>query len=175
MGGRTAVGFIWRNPGRCKALVLAGTTGGAVDDEIRELQAAYRRTEAGQLALIKRAVSPALRERSEERDFLYRAINRLNPPRPRDFLAAPPGYRGSSATLLAEGGFPILFLVGDHDAVTPPEIIERCHRAVAGSRFAVIPDSGHSTYFEQPAAFNHQVMGFLESTLIDAPASPHAE
>ena len=165
MGGRTAVGFAWRNPGRCKALVLAGTTGGAVDDEIRELQAAYRETETGQSTLTKRAVSPALRERAEHIDFLYRAINRLNPPRPRDFLAAAPGYKGSSATILAEAGFPILFLVGRHDAVTPSEIIERCHRAVRGSQLAIIEDSGHSTYFEQPHAFNAQVMRFLESTL----------
>ncbi len=165
MGGRTAVGFMWRNPGRCKALVLAGTTGGAVNDEIRDLQAAYRETEAGQSTLTKRAVSPDLRERAEHMDFLYRAINRLNPPRPRDFLAAAAGYKGSSATLLAEAGFPILFLVGRTDAVTPPEIIERCHRAVPGSRFAIIEDSGHSTYFEQPRAFNDEVMRFLESSL----------
>jgi pimeloyl-ACP methyl ester carboxylesterase len=144
--------------------VLAGTTGGAVDDDVRDLQAAYRETEAGQLPLVRRAVSPALRERSNQLDFLYRAINRLNPPRPRDFLAAAPGYKGSSATLLAEAGFPLLFLVGEHDAVTPPDIIERCHRTVPGSQFAKIADSGHSTYFEQPDAFNETVLRFLEST-----------
>ena len=58
-----------------------------------------------------------------------------------------------------------MFLVGDQDAVVPPEIIERCHRAVPGSRLAVIKGSGHSTYFEQPHAFNAAVMEFLESTL----------
>jgi pimeloyl-ACP methyl ester carboxylesterase len=58
-----------------------------------------------------------------------------------------------------------LFLVGRHDAITPPEIIERCHRAVAGSQYRLIEDSGHSAYFEQPEAFNDAVMTFLESTL----------
>jgi 3-oxoadipate enol-lactonase len=165
MGGRTAVGFAWRNPGRCKALVLAGTTGGAGDEEIRELQAAHRETETGRMTLAQRAISAELEERAAEMAFLYRSINRLNPPRPKDFLAPMPGYKGSSATLLAEAGFPVLFLVGQHDAVTPPEIIERCHRSVPGSRFAVIEDSGHSTYFEQPQAFNDVVMDFLASTL----------
>ena len=51
MGGRTAVGFSLLNPGRCRALVLAGTTGGAIDDEVREMQDAYRETEIGQLPL----------------------------------------------------------------------------------------------------------------------------
>jgi 3-oxoadipate enol-lactonase len=165
MGGRTAVGFAWRNPGRCKGMVLAGTTGGAVDDEIRALQAKHRDSDIGRMTLRERATSPALRDRAENLAFLFQAINRLNPPRPKDFLAPLPGYKGSSATLLAETGFPVLFLVGRHDAVTPPEIIERCHKAVPGSRFVVIEDSGHSTYFEQPEAFNDAVMTFLLSTL----------
>jgi pimeloyl-ACP methyl ester carboxylesterase len=164
MGGRTAVGFSLRNPGRCKAMVLAGTTGGAVDDDVREMQDAHRESEAGQLPLLKRAVSPELKQRAEEMDFLYRSIARLNPPRPRDFLAPIAGYRGSSAERLAQAGFPLLFLVGEHDAITPPHIIERCHRGVPGSRYAVIEGSGHSAYFEQPQAFNAAVMEFLEST-----------
>jgi len=169
MGGRTAVGFALRNPGRCLSLVLAGTTGGAVDDEVRALQEAHRETDSGRLSLLDRAVSPALRERAAELDFLYRSIGRLNPPRPPDFLAPPPpGYRGSSAERLADAGFPVLFVVGDHDAITPPAVIERCHRAVAGSRFARIPDSGHSVYFEQARAFNDVVMGFLEQVAVPA-------
>ncbi len=163
MGGRTAVGFSLLNPGRCKAMVLAGTTGGAIDDDVREMQDTYRATEVGQLPLGKRSVSPELKERAASQEFLYRSIGRLNPPRPKDFLAPPPGYRGSSAERLAAADFPILFLVGDHDAVTPPEIIEGCHRATPGSQFVVIEDSGHSTYFEQPDAFNAVVLAFLMS------------
>jgi len=165
MGGRTAVGFSLRNPGRCKGLVLAGTTGGAVDDDVRDLQEAHRASPAGSLTLMQRAVSPKLKERAADLDFLYRSIGRLNPARPKDFLAPIPGYRGSSAERLADADFPVLFLVGRHDAITPPEIVERCHRAVAGSRYHVIEDSGHSAYFEQPLAFNDAVMAFLESTL----------
>ena len=165
MGGRTAVGFSLLNPGRCKALVLAGTTGGAIDDDVRELQDAYRDTEMGQLPLGKRSVSPALIERAAAMEFLYRSIGRLNPSRPKDFLAPIAGYRGSSAERLAQADFPILFLVGDHDAVTPPEIIEACHRATPGSEYAVIANSGHSTYFERADAFNAAVMGFLLRTM----------
>ena len=58
-----------------------------------------------------------------------------------------------------------MFLVGEHDAITPRSIIEGCHRAVRGSSFVVIPDSGHSSYFERPEAFNEAVMAFLEKTL----------
>ncbi len=166
MGGRTAVGFALRNPGRCRAMVLAGTTGGAVDDAVRGMQADYRETEMGRLSLMQRAVSPALRERTAALDFLYRSVARLNPQRPADFLAPPPAnYRGSSAERLGDADFPVMFLVGEDDAITPRAIIEGCHRAVRGSRFIVIPESGHSSYFEQPAAFNAEVMAFLEESL----------
>ncbi len=165
MGGRTAVGFSLLNPGRCKAIVFAGTTGGAIDDGVRRMQDAYRDTEMGQLPLGKRSVSPQLKERAVALEFLYRSIGRLNPPRPKDFLAPIAGYTGSSSERLAQSGMPILFLVGDHDAVTPPEIIEGCHRAVPGSHHVVIANSGHSTYFEQPDAFNAAVLEFLQSTL----------
>jgi 3-oxoadipate enol-lactonase len=162
MGGRTAVGFALRNPGRCSAMVLAGTTGGAVDDDVRSMQEEYRATEIGQAPLMRRAVSPEMREDAPAMEFLYRSIARLNPPRPKDFLAPIPGYRGSSAQRLADADFPLLFLVGEHDAVTPARIIERCHRAVPGSRFEVIAGSGHSTYFERPDAFNEVVLRFLD-------------
>jgi pimeloyl-ACP methyl ester carboxylesterase len=165
MGGRTAVGFSLRNPGRCKAMVLAGTTGGAVTDEIREMQAAHRETDTGRKTLMQRAISPELKERSREMEFLYRAIARVNPPRPKDFLAPIAGYTGSSAERLAQADFPVMFLVGRYDTITPPEVIERCHRAVPGSQLVVIEDSGHSSYFEQPQSFNSAVMSFLESTL----------
>jgi pimeloyl-ACP methyl ester carboxylesterase len=165
MGGRTAVGFIVRNPGRCKGLVLAGTTGGAITESIRQQQDDYRRTEMGQKSLMQRAVSPQLKERARHLDFLYRSIGRLNPPRPKDFLAPIPNYRGSSAQWLADAGMPLLFLVGSHDTITPPHIIEQCHQNVPGSQYQVIADSGHSAYFEQPEAFNNAVESFIDSTL----------
>jgi 3-oxoadipate enol-lactonase len=162
MGGRTAVGLALRNPGRVRALVLAGTTGGAVTDEIRALQEDHRQSALGRRSLQARAISPAFRRRRPDLAYLYAAIGRMNPPRPRDYLAPPPpSYRGSSAPALAALGIPILFLVGEHDAITPPHIIRMAQQQVAGSRFAQIDDAGHSTYFEQPAAFNNAVETFL--------------
>ena len=162
MGGRTAVGFALRNPDRVRALVLAGTTGGAVNDDIRKAQEAYRNTPAGRRSLAQRAVSPRLRRERPELDHLYRLIGRLNPRRPRDFLAPIPGYRGSSAERLAALGIPILFLVGEEDTITPPHIVRMAHEQVPGSQFDVIERAGHSAYFERADAFNERVLRFLE-------------
>lgn len=162
MGGRTAVGFALRNPGRVRALVLAGTTGGAVNDEVRAAQAAHGRSRTGRRSLARRAVTPRLRRERPDLAYLYRLIGRLNPPRPGDFLAPIPGYRGSSAQRLTELSCPILFLVGEEDAITPPPIVRAAHQLVPGSEFDVIEGSGHSAYFERPEAFNRRVARFLE-------------
>jgi pimeloyl-ACP methyl ester carboxylesterase len=161
MGGRTAVGFSVRNPGRVGALVLAGTTGGAVNDDLREKQEAYRSGPVGRLSLARRAVSPRLRRERPDLAHLYRLIGRLNPARPTEFLAPVPGHRGSSAGALTSLGIPILFLVGEEDAITPPEIIRLAHEQVACSRFEVIPEAGHSAYFERAEDFNARVERFL--------------
>jgi 3-oxoadipate enol-lactonase len=161
MGGRTAVGFSLRNPGRVAALVLAATTGGAVNDEVRARQEAHRKTPAGRLSLARRAVSPRFRRSRPDLAYLYRLIGKLNPPRPKDFLAPIPGYRGSSAQALANLDIPILFLVGAEDTITPPEIIRLAHEQVPGSQLDVIDDAGHSAYFERAEAFNRRVARFL--------------
>jgi pimeloyl-ACP methyl ester carboxylesterase len=162
MGGRTAVGFSLRNPGRVRALVLAGTTAGAVSDEVRAAQDEHRNGPHGQRSLSQRAVSPRLKRERPELAHLYRLIGRLNPPRPRDFLAPVPGYRGSSAGALAALGIPILFLVGADDTVTPPHVVRLAHQQVPGSQFDVIESAGHSAYFERAGAFNQRVARFLE-------------
>jgi len=162
MGGRTAVGFALRNPGRVRALVLAGTTGGAVSDDVRQAQETHRRSSDGRLSLAKRAVSPRLRRERPDLAYLYRLIARLNPPRAKDFLAPIPGYRGSSAQALAELGIPILFLVGDEDTITPPHIVRLAHEQVPGSQFDVIEGAGHSAYFERAEMFNARMARFLE-------------
>ena len=162
MGGRTAVGFSYRNPDRVSALVLAGTTGGAVTDAVREAQEEHRQTPTGKRTLYQRAISPRLERERPDLAYLYRLIARHNPPRPKDFLAAIPGYRGSSAEFLTSLGVPILFLVGSEDTITPPDVVRMCHEAVPGSQYAVVPEAGHSAYFEKADAFNSRVLGFLE-------------
>jgi 3-oxoadipate enol-lactonase len=160
MGGRVGIALALRSHIPCRALVLSGTNGGAVDDAIRQRQEQAAAARGAQ-GLGPHSVAASFKREHPDLWFLYQAIGRLNPPRPRDFLALPPGFRGSTAERLAASGIPILYLVGSEDAVTPPDMIEMCHRIVPGSRYEVIEGAGHSTYFEKPDAFNETVLSFL--------------
>jgi 3-oxoadipate enol-lactonase len=161
MGGRTAAGLIRNAAGRVRGLVLAGTLGGAVSSETEAIMHAFRGSLPPGLSLLDRALSERFKRGQPDLAFLYYAIARLNPPRPSDFLAPRPGYRGSTAGLYAESGVPMLFLAGEEDRIVPPAAMEAAHRLVPGSRYAVITDAGHSAYFEQPQRFNELVAAFL--------------
>ena len=62
---------------------------------------------------------------------------------------------------IAALGVPVLFVVGEEDEVTPPEVIAAARELVPGAELAVIPEAGHSAYFEQPKAWNRAVLDFL--------------
>lgn len=162
MGGRTAFGLSFRHPERVAAIVFAGTHGGVVNDESRRVHAAHKERVHG-IPLRARSLGPGFAESDPLRAFLYRQIASMNPPRPSDFLAPPPGRGGTYSTTghLRKLGVPVLFLAGEHDAVVPAETMRLAHGELGGSRYAEISGCGHSAYFERPDAFNDVVLGFL--------------
>lgn len=56
---------------------------------------------------------------------------------------------------------PTLVVVGAEDSATPPEVAERIHERIEGSRMEVIEDAAHLSSFERPAELNRIVGGFL--------------
>ena len=57
---------------------------------------------------------------------------------------------------------PTLIIVGDEDVATVPAKAERMARAIPGARLVRIPQAGHSSTVEQPAAVNAALVEFLE-------------
>ena len=165
MGGRSALPVALRATERCRALVLAGTNAGVTSDAVKERQRAAAATRNGR-GLGAFSVADGFREQHPHLDYLLREISRLNPPRPADFLRTPsPNGRtpqGNVAERLAATGLPVLYVVGEHDMITPPPVLELCHALVPGSRYHVVPGSGHSAYFEKPDEFNAVVLRFLQ-------------
>ena len=169
MGGRPATALATRDPkNRVRALVLSGTTGAVADEAVRR-----RRDEAeaqrGGKGLGAFSVRPGYKEDNPHGYFLLRQISRLNPPRPKDFLGPPnppPPQPGDPPRIpmyerLQAAGIPVLYLVGEHDMITPPDLIEMCHRLLPGSRYHLARDSGHSVYWEKPHEFNDVALRFL--------------
>lgn len=161
MGGRAVAGLTRLAPQKARSLVLCGTTAGATNDRVRELQDELQ-DERGDGGLRDHALAPDFEERNPALALLYRQINALNPKRPKGFLGRPPPtYRGSMHEPLASLAAPILFLVGEHDMITSPELIRQAQGLVAGAEYHQIAGAGHSAYFEAAGEWNAVVLAFL--------------
>ena len=56
---------------------------------------------------------------------------------------------------------PTLVLVGEDDAITPPDEARGMAGALPDARLEVIPDAGHLAPLENPAACNRAILTFL--------------
>ncbi len=70
--------------------------------------------------------------------------------------------RPDSTPLLSHIHCPTLIVVGDQDTLTPPSFSQEMERGIGGAELAVVPDAGHMSNMEQPAAFNLALARFLE-------------
>ena len=162
MGGRAVAGLTRLAPEKVRSLVLCGTTAGATNDRVRELQDELR-DERGDGGLREHALAPGFEDAHPTLAALYRQINALNPPRPRGFLGRPPAtYRGSMHEPISGLGVPVLFVVGEHDLITSPTMIREAQALIPGSQFHEMKGAGHSAYFERAVEWNETVLAFLQ-------------
>jgi pimeloyl-ACP methyl ester carboxylesterase len=163
MGGRAVAGLVRLAPERVRSITLCGTTAGATNDRIRELQDELKEVR-GDASLREFSLAPEFEQREPGLTLLYRQINALNPPRPKGLLGRPPPtYRGSMHGPIAATGAPVLFAVGEHDLITSPEMIREAQSLIPGARYYELKGAGHSAYFESADEWNGVVINFIES------------
>jgi 3-oxoadipate enol-lactonase len=64
---------------------------------------------------------------------------------------------------LASIAVPTLGIVGDSDAITPPESAQGMCREIPHAKLAIIKGAGHMSPMEQPEQVNQAMRGFLET------------
>lgn len=163
MAGRAIAGVARLAPHRAQSLVLCGTNAGIANERIREIQDELREAR-GSGGLREHALSDEFERDQPALTTLYRQMNAINPRRPRGMLGRPPPtYTGSMHGPLGNMDVPVLFVVGEHDLITSPELIREAVGLLPGSAYHEIAGAGHSAYFERPEEWNRVVLGFLRS------------
>lgn len=167
MGGWPSLGFALAHPERTISLTLADTIAGIFNPRIKQALIDYAQVIAtspppDQLPL---GAHPAIGDQLADEDiaqaFLYGQIGALAPG---------PSRTAISELLVATDhtehlhrlDAPTLFIVGENDPIFTVDLIEEARELVPGSEISVIPDSGHSPYFERPGAWNDVVLEFLQ-------------
>jgi 3-oxoadipate enol-lactonase len=161
MGGWTCLGFTVAYPDRVRALVMADTTGTMTDPGLVAKRKAFTDSQPQPFTLTGRAYNPDLAKTRPDMAFLYDSIMALNPPRVLGMQNE--DRHQATPERLASLQVPVLFICGEKDAIIPPEIIKYAVTLVPGAKYAEVPGSGHSVYFEEPAAFNQLVREFLST------------
>lgn len=160
MGGGTVVGFAGRYPERVSALVVTDSLFGI--DLPGDLQSSFdeARAKADGLSKMERVLGTDFRENEPEKMFLYQALASFNASNRHNL----PGAWGRLYTPeeLANLGVPILFVVGEQDALVPPKLVHELSAMIPGSFAVEISGAGHSPYFEKPTEFNDSVLSFLQ-------------
>lgn len=164
MGGFCCLGFALAHPDRALGVVLGDTTGGVVGPEI--LAALGRATPLPDSAGPARVLAGGFMKEQPGLTFLFQQISGLNPPRGEDGVVA--GFRredSTNAADLAGWNTPTLLIVGDEDAIFPPEVIKDVHKVIPGSRMEIVRGAAHSTHYEKADIFNRMLADFCAQTL----------
>jgi len=163
MGGWAAVGAAGEAPQRFWAIVLANTVGNLSNPEIAALRQKLVAASPPRPAVLwQAALGDTFRKTHPVRTFLYAQIAGLNAPLPADFRDQL-GRLTTPVDRYAATRVPTMFLTSDEDGLIWPELSEKVHKHVPGSRFERVSSAGHSTYFERPDVFNREVGAFLKA------------
>ena len=157
-GGFAAYDYVLWHPERLRSLVIAASGGAIVDEELIKLR------EKTTLPNFKNW-PPEFREVS----MGYMATNPAGLERWLEIhnnsqqKGAPAQSQRTTITFdkLATIRVPTLLMPGDQDIQCPPWVMRRQLTAIRQADFIVVPEASHSINWEQPEAFNRNVLEFI--------------
>jgi 3-oxoadipate enol-lactonase len=171
MGGYVALALWRRHRQRIRALVLSDTRAAADTPEAaqKRLDLAEVVRAQGVDAVIDKQLPGLIGKSTRERQpDLVERIRSIMAQSSVDGIVGgleAMRTRPDSTPLLAGIDVPTLIVVGDEDAITPAKDARAMHKAVPNSRLEVIPEAGHLSNLERPAAFNTALSDFVGSLL----------
>ncbi|WP_309123189.1 alpha/beta fold hydrolase [Paenibacillus sp.] len=167
MGGYVAFSLLERYGDRVAGLALADTRAEADSEEGKAgrralaANALEQGPQAAVDAMLHKLLSPKTADR---RPDVQREAERI-------MLSAPPSAIAAAALGMAArpdrtaslGGIrvPTLVIVGEDDAITPPDVAGKMADAIPGAELRVVPEAGHLSNLERPELFNEALSAWL--------------
>lgn len=171
MGGWTVLEYAIANPAKVKALVLSSTSGtidrrGADPSGGAQYDAWLKDAEAEIVAGLAQGIHPAIGARAAEKSpalhLLYKSVDEMAGALDKEKVRHSLRRTGVRKTAdLKDFRVPTLLIAGARDVVFPPFLASAIAASLPCADAQVMPDSGHSPYFEDAATFNRHVERFL--------------
>ena len=159
-GGFAAYDYVLWHPERLRSLVVA-CSGGAIDDpELRELRDRTQLPGFPSWPPEFREVSPGYM--AQNPDGLERWLE-IHHNSQQEGAPSQPLRTQITFEKLETISVPALLMPGDQDLQTPPWVMRRQAAHISGVEFVILPEAAHSANWEQPEAFNREVLSFISS------------
>jgi len=159
-GGFVALDFTLSYPQRVRSLVVANSIGGVQDADFLDLGRRIRPPQFDALPPEFRELGPSYRAGNAAGTERWVELEKNS--RPAGPPAPPQPLRNRMTFAMLETiQAPTLLLTGDADLYAPPPVLRLFAARIKGSEVAIVPEAGHSTYWEQPELFNRTLLNFL--------------
>jgi pimeloyl-ACP methyl ester carboxylesterase len=153
-GGIVAVDYALTHPARLRSLVIANSIVGVQDEDYLAMSRRLRPVpEFNALPAEVRELGPSYRAENPEGTRRWRELAQ--------HVASPPTRNRITWAALETIKTPTLLITGDADLYTPPSVLRQLAARFHGCESVVIPECGHSAFWEQPETFNRVVLDFL--------------
>ncbi|MCV9938837.1 alpha/beta hydrolase [Boseaceae bacterium BT-24-1] len=158
-GGMVATDFAVSHPRRLLSFVISSSVVGLVDDDYQAILQRLLPPEFEQLPHDFRELGPSYRAQCPD------SVARWNEMLARSGVERVPLRFANRIRWvdLQRFDFPALVLTGDADLYAPPANARLIASKIPGARLTVLPDSGHSPWWEVPDLYNREILNFLGS------------
>lgn len=154
-GGIIAVDYALSHPRRLRSLVVANSIVGVQDEDYVAMSRRLRPApEFPALPTELRELGPSYRAANPEGTKRWTELAR--------HVASQPTKNKITWAALETIEIPTLLITGDADLYTPPSVLRMFEKRFRKCEAAVIPECGHSAFWEQPEIFNRTVLDFLQ-------------
>lgn len=159
-GAFAALDFALSFPERVRSLVIANSIGGVQDQDFQDLGRRLRPPQFDALPPEIRELGPSYRAANAEGTQRWVDLEKISRPAGAPAAAQPMRNR-ITFSLLETLRTPVLLMTGGADMYAPPPVLRMFAARIKGSESVIVPEAGHSTYWEQPEVFNRAVLEFI--------------
>jgi pimeloyl-ACP methyl ester carboxylesterase len=157
-GGFAAYDYVLWRPERLRSLAIAASGGAITDEEMRQLR--QKTTLPGFASWPPEFREVSMGYMATNPDGLKRWLE-IHHHSQQKGAPAQPQRTTITYEKLATIRVPTLLMPGDQDLQTPPWVMRRQLAHIPGAQFIVLPEAAHSINWEQPEAFNRNVLRFI--------------
>jgi len=164
-GAFVAIDYALSFPQQLRSIVIANTIGGVQDEEFLELGRRIRPPAFATLPPDFRELGPSYRASNPEGTKRWLELERVSRAGGTGDNAGPaptqPMRNRITWASLETIAVPTLLLTGDADLYAPPAVMRLFAARIRNAESLVVPEAGHSAYWEQPETFNKAVLDFI--------------